>query len=213
MQGSRWVAGLAAGIVLALAGTASATLIDFTGSAFAGANGLASYSTTIDGVGVTLVEATPEGSKLTQSASGLGIDGPNWNIIDSTSQIDVPEQLVVTFDQAQFVQEIYVSELYRESGWLGKINETGWYRIDGGDAVWFQASGDASGDLAIAVGKTATSITFGAKLVGGTHDYALAGINVVGLSPAVTAIPEPLSMGLLAIGGIVVGAAVRRRVD
>ena len=111
------------------------------------------------------------------------------------------------------IEQIYVSQLFRESGWLGTINESGWYSIDGGNKVYFEASGAPSGLLTIAVGQSATSLEFGAKLAGLSHDYSLSKLNVRTLDGSVTAIPEPISMAMLGIGGLVIGAAVRRRVD
>jgi hypothetical protein len=194
-----------------ISGKASAALIDFTSSAFAGATGLESFETTIDGVGVTLLEAKPAGAALKQTSEGLGVDSPWYVIGEDPGEIGVPERIIVTFDDAQFIDEIYVSQLFRESGWMGTINETGWYSIDGGDKVWFEAAADASGLLSIAVGKEGSSLEFGAKLAGGSHDYSLSALNVRTLDGSVTAIPEPFSAAMLGIGGILVGAAVRRR--
>jgi hypothetical protein len=193
------------------AGSARAALIDFTSSAFAAASGQASFSTTVDGVGVTLLEAKPVGAELNQSSDGLGVDSP-WGVEDP-GEIGIPERIVVTFDSKQFIDQVYVSQLFRESGWMGTINETGWYSIDGGDKVYFQASGDPSGLLAIAVGQAGTSIEFGAKLAGGSHDYSLAQLSVRTFEGAVTAIPEPVSLAMLGAGGLLVGAALRRRVE
>ena len=208
---NRSISAVVAGLLL-VAGNAAATLVDFSSSAFSGASGAESFTTTIEGVGVTVLEARPVGAELTQTSDGLGVDSPNWNLLDDASQLGVPERIIVTFDNAQFIEEVYVAQLFRESGWLGTINETGWFSIDGGDQVEFHASGDANGQLSIAVGAEATSITFGAKLAGGSHDYSLSGLNLRTISAAVTAIPEPISTALLGIGGIVVGAAVRRRI-
>jgi hypothetical protein len=199
-------------VVLAMAAGASATTIDFTSREFAGVTGLESYTTRIEGIGVTILEARPDGAELYQTGEGLGVDSP-WRLIDDPGEIGVPESLVIRFDDAQFIQDVYVAQLFRESGWMGRINETGWYSLDGGPKTYFEASGAADGLLRIAVGQSATTLEFGAKRAGGSHDYSVAQINVRTLGGSVTAVPEPISMSLLGIGGIVVGAAVRRRGD
>ena len=207
---NRFLAGFAIALATLVSGKAGATLIDFSSSAFAAATGQESFSTTVQGVGVTLLDAKPVGAQLDQTSDGLGVDSP-WGLEDPT-QIGVPERLVVSFDSKQFIDQIYVAQLFRESGWMGTINESGWYSIDGGPKTYFQASGDPSGLLTVAVGQSAKSIEFGAKLVGGSHDYSLAGLNVRTLDGSVTAIPEPFSAAMLGVGGLVIGAAVRRRV-
>jgi hypothetical protein len=192
------------------AGHAGATVIDFTGSAFSGATGRETFSASIDGIGVTVLEARPVGAELYQTSEGLGVDSP-WGIEDP-GEIGLPEQIVVSFDDPQFIEEIYVAQLFRESGWLGTVNESGWYSLDGGAKTYFEASGAASGLLTIAVGSSAETISFGAKLAGLSHDYSLSGLNVRTLGAGVAAIPEPISIYLLGIGGIVIGAAVRRKI-
>jgi hypothetical protein len=208
---NRSLAGFAIALATLVSGKAGATLIDFSSSAFAAATGQESFSTTIQGVGVTLLDAKPVGAKLDQTSEGLGVDSP-WGLEDP-NEIGVPERLIVSFDNKQFIDQIYVAQLFRESGWMGTINESGWYSIDGGAKTYFEASGAADGLLTVAVGKSAQSIEFGAKLVGGSHDYSLAGLNVRTLDGSVTAIPEPFSAAMLGVGGIVIGAAVRRRID
>jgi len=196
---------------LLIAGSASATMIDFTSAAFAAAHGQSQFSTDVGGVGVTVLEAQPIGAELYLTSDGIGVDSP-WGLADP-GEINVPEELVISFDQAQFINEVYVTQLFQERGWLGTVNESGWYSIDGGDKIYFEAAGDPNGLLTLAVGQEATSISFGAKLAGLTHDFSVQGMNVGGLDAGVLAIPEPLSSVLFAIGAMITGAAVRRRLD
>ena len=98
---------------------------------------------------------------------------------------------------------------------LVALGEVGlpWYSLDGAARVYFEATGDPEGLLTVVVGQDAKSITFGTKLAGISHDFSVSALNVGRPLGGVTAIPEPGSAILFAIGGMVVSAAVRRRED
>lgn len=198
-------------VALFVSGPASAAMIDFTSDAFAAADGLSSYETEVDGVAVTL-EADPFSAVLTHSDSGFGIDG--FTRYDDPGVIDSIERLTISFDTVQIIDEVYI-DLLAETG------EVGYYRLDDGDLRRFDSTGAVDGALALEIGEASSSIEligFSWQVFGYSSalpsDFTVAGILTSGdvLPATVRPMPEPGSLAMFSLGGVLVGLAVRRRV-
>ena len=208
MPGKNLASTLAAVAYLA-AGPASAALIDFTSDAFAAAGGRESYTTSVDGLTVT-IDASPWGATLTHGDSGLGIDG--FTRFDDPTVIDSIERLAISFDSAQLIEEVHV-DLLSESG------EVGYYRLDDGVLRRFDATAAIDGALVLEIGELSERIEligFSWQVFGhpeaAPSDFTVAGLRTAGgVRPGTRPIPEPGSLAMFGLGGILVGIAVRRR--
>jgi hypothetical protein len=146
-----------ASLVLLLASPASAAVIDFGDSAFEAAEGLSTYSTTVDGVGVTISAAPSPYALIEHTSAGLGIDYRDSG--SAEQQIEGVEVLTLQFDTLVDITQLTVTNLY---DW-GMIQvEVGTYTLDG-QSTTFEAQNQA-GTLTVPVDAApATTITFRAQ--------------------------------------------------
>lgn len=196
--------------VVGSASTAFATEIDFTASNFGAAHGQSSFSyTASDGVTLTLT-AAPNTARLSHDGTdGFGIR-TGWTDLQP-DEIDNNEVLTITFSQSVLLSDVFVTDLFNESGYL----ETGSYSLNGGAAVGFtalptQRSG-SNGALTLQLDTWVTSLTlttppnFLGGLIGPSHDYSVSGLAyttapVVASGPAATA-PPPSTNAVPELGG------------
>jgi hypothetical protein len=195
---------IAAGLGL-LPVTGAAGTIDFRSATFSGADNAATFSASAGGVTTTLTPDPREAKLYWDSTDGIGV---RWSY--ETDEIEAIEKLTVSFSTPIRVQEIMLTDLFYEDGYL----ETGWYELDGGAANWFSADlsqipGSTNGVKLLSLDQTVSSIRFGApgRFDGENHEFSVARIRFGAAAP----IPEPASGALLGLGGMLVGLAVRRR--
>lgn len=199
-----------------LAANAFPAYIDFTSSQFAPADGQVSFSTTVNGLGVTLT-ASPSGAVLfwdgvaaDDGADGFGITNDNLTSTPTVGyeadEIDGREQLLVHFSQSIFVESVNLTDLFRETRDGYTYNEYGYYSIDNG-ATWTKVTADNSalawpttnGEKIVAINGNVQNILFKApgKIDMGTyvqdHEFSVAGVNY-------RAVPEPATLALFGIG-------------
>jgi hypothetical protein len=196
---------VAAALALApLSGTAGT--IDFRTGTFAGADGAPSFSATVDGVTASLAP-DPAGAHLYwDSTDGIGV---RWSY--ETDEIENDERLTLSFSSPIHIQEIMLTDLFNEHGYL----ETGWYELDGGPATGFTADADqllgiTNGVKLISLDRQVSSIRFGAPgMIGPAegHEFSIGRVKFGAAAP----VPEPASGLLLSAGGLLIGWAVRRR--
>ena len=183
---------------------ASAGTIDFRSSGFAGADGAASFSSTSGGVTTTLTPE-PTGAKLYwDSTDGIGV---RWDY--ETDEIEGTERLAIAFSTPIRLTEIVLTDLFNEHGYL----ETGWYEVGSDPEVWFTADpgqllDTTNGTKYLALDQTVSVIRFGApgRIDGQHHEF-----SVARLTYSANAVPEPAAGLLTALGGLIVGWAVRQR--
>jgi hypothetical protein len=197
---------LAAAVGLAPLSTRAAT-IDFRSSSFSAADNAASFSNTVSGVTTTLAPEPDRAKLYWDSTDGIGV-----RFDYETDEIEGVERLAISFSTPIRLTEIMLTDLFNENGYL----ETGWYQVNGGGQNWFSADpsqllDSTNGVKLLALDQVTTTLRFGAPgLVNGqNHEFSVARIRFD--APTSSPVPEPASGLLTAVGGLIIGRAVRRR--
>jgi hypothetical protein len=193
--------GVAAAIGLAPLASSAGT-IDFRSAAFAGADQATSFTTSVDGVGVTLTPEPERARLYWDSTDGIGV---RWDY--ETDEIEGVERLVVSFSTPIHVSEVVLTDLFLENEYL----ETGWYQIDGGDVVGFEAEADqllgkTNGVKLLQINELVSAIRFGApgRVGAENHEFSVAQMRFS------APVPEPSSGLLFGVGAWVLGWSLRR---
>jgi hypothetical protein len=194
---------LASTLALAWASPAAAVLVDFRSSSFASADGASSYTSDLNGVTVTYIPLPdPEARLYWDETDGFGV-----RYDYETDEIEGHETLRIEFSEKVYLEKIHLTDLFYESGYL----EAGCYELnDSGDVVDFVAlesqGPDSNGERVLEVGVWTRSIDFRGigQLSGQNHEFSVAGLDI--RNPT----PEPASLLVFAVGGTLVGAAIRR---
>lgn len=189
-----------------LANESRATAIDLRDAAFASADGADSFQTEIDGVTVTFAANPSPGTLYHDTEDGLGV-----RLDYETDEIEGVELLVVSFSEPVLLEELYITDLYNEQGYL----ENGFYDLNGTSTFTaFGAEPDqlrftTNGDKTLAIGSVVTSFALRAPglMDGQNHDFSLGGFAFSNATP----VPEPSSLSLFALGALAIGTAIRRR--
>lgn len=209
---------------LSAASAAHAIEIDFTSIA-GNPNGASSWSTTVDGVTVSVIPG-PKGTKLYwDSEDGFGVNGGGVGY--EVDEIDGNERLYVTFTDASgkpvevHIESFGVTDLFNEaknSGW-GNYDEVGYYATQSGSYTMFTAGtvadhSNVNGTGTVAVGADSWLLLL--KAPGKTnygkedHEFSLGGISF-----EVASVPELGATGAVAamflLGGLGLVATGRRR--
>lgn len=189
----------------AWSGSAHAVSVDFRTAQFAAADQQTSFSTSAGGVGLTITPLpSPDARLYWDSTDGLGV-----RYAYETDEIEGAETLLVEFSSAVWLQDVQLTDLFNESGYL----EVGYYELnDSGALVGFSADpsqGSATnGVRSLSIGSFVTSIAFTApgRIGGQSHEYSVSGLRFEGTQP----VPEPASAVLFGAGLAVVACAFRR---
>jgi hypothetical protein len=198
---------LLSALVATVAANSFGAYIDFKSTAFSGSNGQVSYSTNVNGVGVT-VAASPSGSVIYwDNVDGLGVKNDNLSRTPTNGteidEIDGAERLSIAFNQSLYVQSISLTDLFRESTSSGSLyNEIGYYKVNGGSWVAFSANSSAvvgtNGEKVLTVNANVTNLLFMAApntTNGQNNEFSVAGITY----QAATPVPEPSTLALFGL--------------
>ena len=127
-------------------------------------------------------------------------------------EIEGLEFLYISFSEDVFVSGIHLTDLFYEGD--PSFQETGYSGWTGpttfGSVQFFaelnQIPGSTNGVKVLQLGEWVTELSFWApgKINGQGHEFAVAGLSAA-------PIPEPTSAILFTVGGLIVGAAARRR--
>lgn len=192
--------------------SAHATLIDFTKSTdWASAQGQFSYSNVINSIGVTISSgSTASGEFLTFNARDNGgciggsaktylkCDGDGMGIIDDEIQINGTQKVIVDFDSAVNISNIFLLDLFINDNGNKGNNEKAVMTIDGVEYN-FDAESTSNGGFL----NTGFALLNVSQIVFSGYDdlfsdYALAGIDVE-LSPV------PLPGAAILFGSAILG--------
>ena len=215
--------------LLMLVGVANASYIDFSSSAFSGANGK-TFNTTIDEIGIQLTASEPSYAHLSWTSNGIGINSEidnGWWIFDPVEDWQ-PNQVggnkksqeildVKFLNGPVNLSQITLGQLLYQSPLFGGL-EVAIYSVDGGTenkiiandvsgfAYLFQ-SGVKSEPVSF---NNVSRITFKAQACDVISNFTLKGLEVETVvipEPDPVSVPEPalisfLGAGILAISGM-----------
>lgn len=176
--------------------------------------------------GTVTFTASPAGSDLTASSSGLGIDCSGWDLycrVDSTNQIDYPEILEISFAQPKYLTSVTVSNLFpSQTVDLGLFSiviqdmDAGSVTGSGFSVPFSAADANSTGLLSVGINQWATSIRF-VPVQGYFEDFSVAALTIdesalptQSSGSPTSPIPEPSSVLMMAIGGALVLLSLRR---
>lgn len=198
-------------LVLVIAGSASAGIIDFRDETiFGGALNQPSFTAGVGGNTVT-VTAIPNGARLWwDSADGLGIQ---YRYGYEGDEIEGIERLRIGFSTPVNIVSVLITDLFNEGGYL----ERGFYQLNGtGSWIQFtalpgQTPSTSNGELTVLLDPSiaVSSILFRApgRLPGNQgHEFSVAAI----VTDPPNAVPVPGAVWLLG-SGLVGLVAIRRR--
>jgi hypothetical protein len=210
--------------------------LDFT-SLPPSVDGDSQWSTTVDGITVTVTPG-PSGTRLDWTPEdGFGVEGPSYE----DDEIEGNETLTVTFEDANgdpidvIIDSFNVADLFHEAAATGpSYDEIGRYQVDGASPVAFTPSSgvvghsNVNGTGTILVGAESSSVVLTApgkvnaiywtgtgwhkkkKVQEQNHEFALAGISF-----HVESVPELSASGaagaFLVLGGLGLVLGGRRR--
>lgn len=188
-----------------VASDARAITVDLRDAAFASADTQTSFMTVIDGVTVTFSANPSPGTLYHDTEDGLGV-----RLDYEMDEIEGVELLVVSFSSPVLLEELQLTDLYNEDGYL----ESGYYDLDGASLpTSFSAQLDqvryaTNGEKTLAIGSEITSFSLSAHdlIAGQNHDFSLGGLSFSSVTP----VPEPSSLSLFAAGAALIAVAVRR---
>jgi hypothetical protein len=188
--------------IFLLTATAAASPINFRdGSVFGGALNQTSFSTTVDGLGLTFTPFPPGATLWWDDQDGFGVQFDY-----EQDEIEGDELLELNFSMEVYVAEIHIADLFNEWGY----REFGAYRLDD-QPVWNpffadedQLIGTTNGELTLLVGEWADTITFWAPGIIGcqNHDFTVAGVDVD---------PVPIPGAVWLLGSGLIGVIFFRR--
>lgn len=180
----------------------SAEYIDFTSTAFSDAYGDGSYSfTAADGTTVTLTAGGSGSALYWDTEDGFGVMGSSGYEKD---EIDSREYLTLNFSQSTYLDDVFVTDLFKESGYL----EIGYYTLDNGSTTKFLADATqvtgTNGEKTLDLNQYVKSITFSApgKLFLQNHEFSIGGITIGARVPELDPGPAGSALALLIAGGL-----------
>ncbi len=203
-------------LILAIAGTAAATSIDFRDPAFQPGVGLdhhsvnqSSYSFSFDALNIA--DMGHDGSLFWDRSDGFGIIGAGWE----NDEIELPEVLRLSFGETLYLESLVVTDLYVEGS--GPRAERGFYSLDDGSS-WHEFLADGlhdNGQLTVLVNGSAEAVllTSPGRELGPPrirHEFSLAGVDVQRPPAVAPVVPEPSTALLFALGVLVIGLRKRR---
>lgn len=202
-------------LILAIAGTASATSIDFRSPDFGPGAGqvhhsvlYAGYSFSLDALNIA--DMGHDGSLHWDRHDGFGISGSGWE----GDEIELPEVLRLSFGETLYLESLVVTDLYVEGS--GPHAERGFYSLDDGSS-WHEFLADGvhhNGQLTVLVNDTADSVllTSPGREPGPPsrrHEFSLAGVDVQRPPAVAPVVPEPSTALLYALSVFSVARRIR----
>jgi len=189
--------------------------IDFRSGVFAAADGAHSFTTTIDGITLTLEAFADNGASDAtlwwDSTDGIGVRGLE------DDEVDPSERLVLSFASTIGLSHIFLSDLFATETFGGNTySESGYYTLDGGPAVSFSAidllatdGNKSNGEQTLVLDKITPvgQIVFSAMNTPAGQNYSLLGFT----DPPLPQLPEPGTLSLIAFGSMGLWWTRRRR--
>jgi hypothetical protein len=199
-----WLSSLIA-LVAAHALPARALTVDLRDAAFAGADNQSSFTAVVDGLAVTTTALPHPDATLYWD----GVDGFGVRYGYEADEIEECEVLRITFSEQVYIEAIHLTNLFYEDGYI----EWGAYEVDQTGASYGFAAlpsqgGGTNGERTVDVGLFARTIEFRApgRWQDQGHEFSVAGIRY---EKIVNPLPEPASIGLFAVGGMIAAGVLR----